>query len=317
MTKTEISYMWAMTDKGLVHISQAHNQKFYCPSCKGRMLARKGEHIRHHFAHWPGDACGGPETVAHLLGKKVILNNTNLLLPATEKTIHAKYYQIPQKIITYENPIAEKWIEGFIPDIMATYNNQILIIEIKVTHKTDFPKHKWIAKNNILAIEIDCKNILQISPDEIDNFVLFSAPRKLLFSPELAELITNDLKRHKHLEIDKTERAIELKQKSENIISLWKQKPDIIPILSTIEKNNLISITDGHGTPFKINNTYLSAFLKTYKDIDTVLNILHKRNLIKYTLNDDIKKILYKFTKKDFSSQHHLKMLWSLINRRK
>lgn len=315
MTKNEITYMWAMTDNGLVHISNTTENKFRCPSCHGKMVARRGQNIRHHFAHWPGDSCGGPETVAHLLGKEVILRNKELLLPLTKKTIHAKYYEVPSQVISYSNPVAEKWVEGFIPDILAEYKLKPFIIEIKVTHKTDYPKHSWIAKNNILAIEIDCKNILQITPEELDNFILFKAPRKMLFSPDLAELIKQDLLKKQDLSLIKKDRAIELKKQAEDIIALWKSEPNIIPLLSTIEKNNLINIGNGKGTPFKINNTYLSAFLNTYKNIDIVLDILQKRNYIKYTLNDDIKKILYKFTKKDFSSKHHLKMLYKIINK--
>jgi len=60
----------------LVHVDQVPRGKAcncVCPSCKAPLLARKGQKVSHHLAHARAHACN-PETVLHVLGKRLLFN---------------------------------------------------------------------------------------------------------------------------------------------------------------------------------------------------------------------------------------------------
>lgn len=53
-----------------------------CPVCGGKLIARKGEHKRHHFAHHNAEACSyNNETALHLMAKTIIAKVTSIMLP--------------------------------------------------------------------------------------------------------------------------------------------------------------------------------------------------------------------------------------------
>lgn len=321
LKKGNISYSWAMSHHNLIHINDYKNEEIWCPTCDGKMLARKGNKIRNHFAHFPNNKCGGPERVEHLLAKDILLKNNSLFLPIAKKNLNGKDYTKPSYIIKYKNPISEKWIDGFIPDIIiSTDIYEMFIVEIMITHKSDYSKRKWIVQNNIPAIEIDCRNIMDLNPDIINDYVLYRAPRKWLYSPELAKEIISDFDKLNKKSINKednSKRMQELIIQSNNVIKLFNQISTNIndPDFTQIEKNNIIYINNTES-PFLFSNTYIGTLLKTYQNVDLVLRILKSKNGLKYQLNNELYMLLIKYKKKDFSCIFYLKMILSKIKKR-
>lgn len=317
--KGEISYSWAMSNNGLIHINDYNNQKINCPSCDGKMIARKGIKVRSHFAHSPNNKCRGPERIEHLLSKDILLKNNKLFLPIAKKSLNGKDYEIPSYIVNYKNPIAEKWVNGFIPDIIiSTENHDFFIVEIRVTHSSDTPKRIWVVNKRIPTIEIDCRNIMNMNPDLINDYVLYKAPRKWLFSPELANEIIHDKKKiigliKEDISIKK-ERVNELISQSDNIINLYNiiSTKENDPKFTQVEKNNYIFIKDSKS-PFKFSNSYIGTLLNTYKNTDVVLRILKNNKAFKYDLTNDLFYLLKKHKNKDFSFIYHINMLNNII----
>lgn len=310
--KSEISFSWAMSNHGLIHIDNYKKEKIWCPSCQGKMVARQGSIMRPHYAHSPHEGCGGPERIEHLLGKDIILRNTHLFLPVAKKVLHGKEYLVNESMITYHSPIAEKGMGGFVPDIIIkTEKYNEFIVEIRVTHATDYPKHLYLVNNRIPAIEIDCRGINNIPPLEVDDFVLNKAKRKWLSSPELADLIIYDMKLKKGLiktSVDRTERFEEIKQNALEILNKWNDTSFNDPIMTTIEKRHKIECRHTKS-PFLFSNTYICTLLNTYKNKEMVLSIINKKGGFKYQISNDLYKILLKYYKKDFSFPGYLDML--------
>jgi len=123
----------------------------YCPSCNGRLIARKGSVKVHHFAHYQCPECAtGYQTSIHLLAKEIISERKYFYLDHFGNELKIK----PSKILL------EKKTGDIIPDILIYCGSRLLIIEIYVTHKVDVYKLDKIRKMKTSAIEIDLHDLV-------------------------------------------------------------------------------------------------------------------------------------------------------------
>jgi competence CoiA-like predicted nuclease len=86
------SYALDLQDK-LKHISEVERGRkgYFCPGCRQRMIARKGDIKIHHFAHDPQDVerrgkCSySDETIRHKLGKEILQHLKHVKVPSLRK----------------------------------------------------------------------------------------------------------------------------------------------------------------------------------------------------------------------------------------
>src|SRR5437879_2207412 len=70
----DVKIPYALKNEKWVHISQVEsglNSNCVCPCCKGNLVAKKGEKVTHHFAHFDNTNCQ-PETVLHFIAKNFV-----------------------------------------------------------------------------------------------------------------------------------------------------------------------------------------------------------------------------------------------------
>jgi len=86
------SYALNLQDE-LQHISQVERGRkgYFCPGCRQRMIARKGDVKIHHFAHDPqdverrGKCTYSDETIRHKLGKEILQHLKHIKVPSLRK----------------------------------------------------------------------------------------------------------------------------------------------------------------------------------------------------------------------------------------
>ena len=121
-----------------------------CPDCKARVIARKGEHNAHHFAH-EADAhsCSwGVETELHLLAKEAIAQMEYIRIPVG--TVETEIMSFP-----VEDTELELKMENRRPDVVVFSGGDRLLVEVAVTHFFDKAKQTDYKRRNLSAIEID------------------------------------------------------------------------------------------------------------------------------------------------------------------
>ncbi len=69
-----VKYQYATDQFGItVSIDDARRGNIYqCIGCDQRMVARRGEKVTHHFAHYRSSDCSGDETALHRIAKELI-----------------------------------------------------------------------------------------------------------------------------------------------------------------------------------------------------------------------------------------------------
>lgn len=152
-----------------------------CPACGNKLIAKKGNRVMHHFAHYSETNCEyGYETSLHLAAKDILSKAKKMMLPPVRmppQYSHREDSLLQEaKEITIENVFLEKRFQGFIPDIVVCSGGKQLFVEIFVTHKIDEAKKKKLEDANISTIEID-----------------LSKKDKLISAAELTELLLGDV----------------------------------------------------------------------------------------------------------------------------
>lgn len=144
-----------------------------CLECGGGVIARKGEMLAHHFAHVAGEPCNGSETQAHLFAKSVIEKARSVHLPSLDT-----YGLINPELQLFEQIDLEKRYSQIRPDLIATWKDRLLLIEIRVTHAVDFRKREWLQQNRLSCIEIDLRKLRWKPDEELAPAILRTAPRR-------------------------------------------------------------------------------------------------------------------------------------------
>ncbi|WP_234419089.1 competence protein CoiA family protein [Parazoarcus communis] len=117
----------------------------FCPACKAPLIAKKGPHRVHHFAH-RGRSCGtGQETALHRMAKQILADERQLLLPLEfEPTLYEEAL-LPDEL---------RW-HGQRPDVVLRSESTVLHVEITVTHRCGDDKCAEITRTGIPTVEID------------------------------------------------------------------------------------------------------------------------------------------------------------------
>lgn len=141
------------TDR-LIHISEiekedAKNFDFVCPACKTELIARMGNKNIHHFAHKANCDING-ESLVHLLAKKVISENSKIVVPIYNPvTLEWQYIEHQYTFVE-----SEVMYEDIIPDVVIKVKDRLIFIEIANTHFIDDEKLQKLKKIGIETWEI-------------------------------------------------------------------------------------------------------------------------------------------------------------------
>lgn len=113
-----------------------------CPACKERLIARKGNNIIHHFAHYKNSNCRkGLESGLHIAGKELLERAGFIHLPEVTAKLgmgnNLNITLLKEQIIRFDKVLLEKTIDTIVPDIIIEVNGTPLFIEIAVTHFAD------------------------------------------------------------------------------------------------------------------------------------------------------------------------------------
>jgi len=132
-----------------------------CPSCKGQLMARKGNIKIHHFAHYKVPDCGqGLETALHIISKEFFKNRTHFVTPPLFYK-NGKFEIFSEQRIPIDGISFEQKIGEIIPDIIIESKGKKLLVEIAVHHTVDYHKLQKIKSLNIATIEIYAKHLLE------------------------------------------------------------------------------------------------------------------------------------------------------------
>jgi hypothetical protein len=175
---TNVRLPWGLKAGQIVHISDVPSGLdcgCVCPSCKARLVAKKGVKQEHHFAHEAAESCaGGLETVLHLAAKEILVAERKIWLPRVavplgpmtqpELLSDGRSFEI-------EAVVVEQRVEGIVPDLVLTIGGRELLVEVFVTHSVDNAKLEKISQLGLSAIEIDLSKL----PREMHRAELASA----------------------------------------------------------------------------------------------------------------------------------------------
>ena len=160
MNKSQSGIKWPVAKKpdgGYVKIIDANSGGYYlCPECEGRFVARKGDVVRWHFAHYPGVLCTG-EGSRHTIAKHyiaIILSESphvSLRCPCSLE-LPTKPYKIKFTDIKVEDTVLDYRI-----DVTCKRKGQLICIEVIDTNPTVIDK-KEALKDMLLEVAINDLN---------------------------------------------------------------------------------------------------------------------------------------------------------------
>lgn len=216
-----IKLEYGIRDGKRIHISEIDPSQngakcnCFCPRCNTPLIAKAlGKKRTHHFAHMDDSNCAdsySPQTPLHLLAKKIIQQNSSILLPGwsierndiiSRETPLTSKIQTPSrhinaKIYNYSDVRIEKQIKDIVPDAVIKIANKPLIVEIAVAHFVDITKQKRIVALQLPAIEIDLSNIptgSQNNNDILQAVLYDESNRKWIYLPKREKLLAQYIK---------------------------------------------------------------------------------------------------------------------------
>lgn len=161
-----------------------------CPGCGAPLVARRGEHLDHHFGHYgssDGSGCAtGPETALHKFAKECLARRLELVLPGWQETEGADGKGYPGGTVRLDEVVLEHRLSGIIPDVIARRGGRDLLVEFRVTHPCDAAKIAKLVKLNVAAVEIDLSWAPRdVSRSGLEEAILKEAPRRWLHNPRM------------------------------------------------------------------------------------------------------------------------------------
>lgn len=219
---------FALQNNKLVNVSEVSRGlecNCFCPNpkCNSRLIAKKGDVNRDHFAHYDQDACiGAIESALHILAKNIIEKEKKIKIP--ELLYFDKKYSKSMVALSVSKTLNVDLVELEIsqdnirPDLILHIGKKRLFIEIAVTHKVDEEKKKKIEKLGISTIEIDLAFYQsEYRIDEIKELIINSDSNKeWIYNSQLSNLIST-YNKTKEKEIQEVNRKIqELKKNTIN-----------------------------------------------------------------------------------------------------
>lgn len=272
LAKPEMHY--AIKDGKAVHVSEVDSGLecgCVCPFCNASLIAKKGDVRAHHFAHHNADDCEyGAETALHLMAKQLIADHKQVMLPAIEvkecmPDLNGEYHQLSQvisaKVSEFKDIEVEPYADSYRPDLTGfLVNDDVLDIEILVTHKVDDKKANEQAERYRDMLEIDLSDVPRtIEKECLKNLVLYSACRKMIFSRE-----ANDLALRLRLQLEEKITGIN----STITQAEQSKKNNLIPVKSRANKI-LLGYKVGEGYNAKRQSNFNIAHLFYCKPVQT------------------------------------------------
>ncbi len=140
---------------GIEEVSKGLSCNCCCLSCGARLIAKKGQHQAHHFAHYQGDSCAHAlETSLHRYIKALFQRKRCLALPPLYLHRQTSAY-LPAQLFRYERVEEEPFLGQIYPDLLLRAGRKTLLLEIKVTHAVPPLKQQKLRRLGLPALEID------------------------------------------------------------------------------------------------------------------------------------------------------------------
>lgn len=186
---------YALKDNRTVHISEVDSGLdcgCYCSYCNSQLIAKKGNIVVHHFAHYKSNECDKAyESALHAGVKRVLEKERRFLFPeVVGKDLFGNRIVIHKSIkLPVENIQVEEYLQGIIPDICISVGESKCLIEIFVSHKVDDQKIRKIEKLGIAAIEIDFSNAYREVDDDYILSILVNNEhsKRWLYNPKIVK----------------------------------------------------------------------------------------------------------------------------------
>ena len=153
---------YGLRDNVLVHIDDVERGlecNCFCPYCKSKLVAKKGNKNEKHFAHYSLGECNhGTETALHLMAKNIIFKTRQIFVPFVPETAYD--FSKRGRVVTFEKAEIEKQLsENVRGDVVLYLGESFLNVEIKVTHEVDLKKNIELFNMGIPTIEVDLSDI--------------------------------------------------------------------------------------------------------------------------------------------------------------
>jgi hypothetical protein len=137
-----------------------------CPDCGKDFVAAQGDKNEWHFRHYDQTNCkGGQETALHLIGKKILVDNSKIAIPGHDT-------------ISYSDAVAEKGFMTKRPDVTATFENEQIFFEILVSHPVDSDKEIMFVDGQHKSIEIDLQKYTFVTREDLEKEILTNCENK-------------------------------------------------------------------------------------------------------------------------------------------
>lgn len=188
MSDAPLKLTYALKDGAITHISKVESGLAcgcICPSCRDKLIAKKGQVVRHHFTHHSKEPCEyGLETALHLAAKEIITSAKEMTIPQVKLQFPHSYRDgilIHESMkVQIDHVELEKRFEDIVPDIAIYSGEKKFFVEIFVTHAIDERKFEKIKKMDISTIEIDLSELSDLSDEaELMKVILEDNPKKI------------------------------------------------------------------------------------------------------------------------------------------
>jgi len=213
----------------LIHITNINKDNkesfnFVCPQCKTPLIVKIGDINVHHFAHKNLQCEINPETIIHILAKKVIAENNEIILPIYNP-ISLKWQHIKKE---YTLSAIESKYEDIIPDIIINIDNRPIFIEVAYSHFIDSEKLEKLKRINIETWEIDLRKIDIFDYDNFRNILLNEICNKqsiIIDYKNYGKCLTDNLKVLKKSNIFYNELVNQYKKIKDEVFIITKKFP--------------------------------------------------------------------------------------------
>jgi hypothetical protein len=160
---------------------------YACPYCEARVFTVDTSTDRAvHYRHEHGVECaatGGLETWLHHQAKKAFRDHKEIRLPSVDGYIG--------EIRSFASVAIEQPLRGtaFRPDALAEDIQGQIAVEFAVTHFCEPGKVLEYMLRKLPAIEVDLSAaaVDDLTPEQLDDWILFQAPRTWIASPAIAD----------------------------------------------------------------------------------------------------------------------------------
>ena len=160
---------------GIDEVSNGLSCDCSCLDCGAKLIARQGDVNTHSFSHRPGEAedrkCKWSyETDLHIIAKEVIRLTKELSIPLGNNNPNSMELQFE------EVELEKSLVDGKLrPDIRASFQGEIIHIEIAVTNTCKQDKVIALRKQNLNVVEIDLSDF-----EPSSDVVLFDEVKEYL-----------------------------------------------------------------------------------------------------------------------------------------